>query len=233
MKKTILICGHGLGISDAVARRFGRAGYPVAIVARNAERLESAAAALEAEGIRARAFPGDLSDAGSVGSIVEKVRNDFGPIEILHWNAFLPVEGDLLSASSDDLRRSLEVRLVSFIAAVQASLPDLEASKGAVLATSGIMAFDWPGIDAFATGYGLLAISAAAQHKASGIMAETLAPRGVFAGEVVVNGFVKGTDGAFSQDAMLEPGDIAETFWNLFVARSEHSVIHGQSISRS
>lgn len=125
------------------------------------------------------------------------------------------------------------MRLVSFIAAVQASLPNLEASKGAVLATSGIMAFDWPGMDAFATGYDLLAISAAAQHKASGILAQTLAPRGVFAGKVVVNGFVKGTDGAFSQDAMLEPDDIAETFWNLFVARSEHSVVHGQSLSHS
>ncbi|MDB4932083.1 MAG: hypothetical protein JWM10_4567, partial [Myxococcaceae bacterium] len=32
MKPTILVCGHGTGISDAVARRFGREGFAVAIV---------------------------------------------------------------------------------------------------------------------------------------------------------------------------------------------------------
>ncbi len=36
MKPTIVICGYGSGISDAVARRFGREGFKVAIVARTA-----------------------------------------------------------------------------------------------------------------------------------------------------------------------------------------------------
>ncbi|CDH26174.1 hypothetical protein [Xenorhabdus bovienii] len=31
MKHTILICGYGPGISHAVARRFGKAGHPVAL----------------------------------------------------------------------------------------------------------------------------------------------------------------------------------------------------------
>ncbi len=46
MTRTILVCGHGPGISDAVARRFGREGFAVALVARNAERLAAAVASL-------------------------------------------------------------------------------------------------------------------------------------------------------------------------------------------
>lgn len=51
MKNTRLICCYGPGISHAVACRFGKAGHPVALVARNVERLEGAVAELAAEGI--------------------------------------------------------------------------------------------------------------------------------------------------------------------------------------
>src|SRR4051794_15986237 len=62
MTKTILVCGHGPGISDAVARHFGAQGFAVALVARSADKLAAAAEALVARGITAQAFPADLSD---------------------------------------------------------------------------------------------------------------------------------------------------------------------------
>lgn len=205
VKHTILICGYGPGISQAVARRFGQAGHPVAAVARNAQRLAAAIAELTGEGIQARAFPADLGDVEAVRRVVADARAGSGPIGILHWNGFLDVEGDLLSVSLADLNRSFEVRVAGYIAAVQASLADLEAHRGSVLATSGIMALDDPRIDAFATGYGALAIGVAAQHKATGILAHTLAPRGVHVGEVIVNGFVAGTPGADGKRGTLAP----------------------------
>ncbi|WP_338883563.1 MULTISPECIES: hypothetical protein [Xenorhabdus] len=42
MKHTILICGYSLGISRTVTRRFGKAGHPVVIIARNAQHLDFA-----------------------------------------------------------------------------------------------------------------------------------------------------------------------------------------------
>ncbi|WP_411754614.1 hypothetical protein [Serratia sp. (in: enterobacteria)] len=42
MKNTLLICGHGPGISHAVARRFDKVGHPVALIARNVQRLAKA-----------------------------------------------------------------------------------------------------------------------------------------------------------------------------------------------
>ena len=41
--KTILICGHGPGISHAVAQKFGAEGFRVALVARSRDRLVAAA----------------------------------------------------------------------------------------------------------------------------------------------------------------------------------------------
>lgn len=230
MKNTIVICGYGPGISNSVARRFGKAGHPVAIVARNGERLARAVSTLEAEGIAATAFTADLGNVASVRDTIDAIRTKLGPIGILHWNAFSAVEGDLLTTTPAELQTSFDVRVAGFIAAVQASLADLEANKGAVLATSGIMALDRPDINAFAVDFGALAITVAAQHKAVGILAHTLAPRGVFVGEVIVNGFVKGTEGAFERNATIDPDEVAEAFSNLLESRTEHSVVLGQTI---
>lgn len=230
MKNAIVVCGHGPGISNAVARRFGKAGYPVAIVARNGERLAAAAASLEAEGIAASAFKADLGDIESVKGIIDAIRATLGSIEILHWNAFSAVEGDLLTTTPAQLQTSFDIRVAGFLAAVQASLADLEANKGAVLATSGVMALDRPDIDAFAVDFGALAVTVAAQHKMLSILAHTLAPRSIFVGEVIVNGFVKGTEGAFERNATIEPDEVAEAFSSLLARRTGYSVVVGQSI---
>lgn len=225
MKPSIIVCGHGPGISDAVARRFGREGFAVAIVARNAERLSAAAAALVSEGITARAFPCDLGDLAAVGALVRDVRATLGPVGVLHWNAYGGGAGDLASSRPDELRAALDVSVHGLIAAVQGSLPDLKSAQGAVLVTGGGLAFYDPKLDAMAVQWGAmgLAIAKAAQHKTVGLLHQRLAREGVYVGEVVVLGSVKGT--AFdSGGATLEPAAIAERFWQLHQARTEASV---------
>jgi len=225
MKPTILVCGHGPGISDAVARRFGREGHPVAIVARSADRLAAAAAALTAEGITARAFPCDLGDPVAVRALVADVHGALGPIGVVHWNAYRGGAGDLLTAEVAELRGVLDVGVIGMVAAVQAALVDLTAARGAVLVTGGGLAFYDPKVDAMATSWGSmgLAIAKAAQHKTAGLLHAKLAPVGVYVGEVIVTGLVKGT--AFDRgQATLEPAAIADRFWALAQARTEISV---------
>ena len=231
MKHTIVICGYGPGISDAVARRFGKAGHPVAIVARNARRLAEGVAALKAQGIKAQAFMADLGDVAAVQRTIADVRAAMGSIGIVHWNAYSSAEGDLLSITPADLSQSLAVRVVGYIAAVQASLADLEANQGAVLATSGVMAFYGSEIDTFAKDFGAIAVSVAAQHKATGLLTETLTARGIYVGEVIVNGFVKGWEGVNQRGAVLESADIAEQFWELNATRQTHSIVFGGALA--
>src|SRR4051812_48861566 len=80
MAETIVVCGYGVGISDAVARQFAKHGYRVAIVARSAERLRAAAEGLKKEGFDAHAFPADLSDPEGVKKLMADVRASLGPI---------------------------------------------------------------------------------------------------------------------------------------------------------
>lgn len=230
MKNTLLICGYGPGISHAVARRFGKAGHPVALIARNVQRLTEAVAELTAEGIQVQAFPADLSDVKAIQRAVTDVHNMLGPIGILHWNAFLDIEGDLLTTPPSDLSRSFDLRVVGYIAAVQECLDDLAASQGTVLVTSGVMSLDDPQINAFAVDYAAIAISGAAQRKATHILAHTLAPHDIHVGEVIVNGFVEGTPGGSGKSDTVSPTDIAEQFWALHTGRQVCSVIVGSAV---
>jgi hypothetical protein len=68
-----------------------------------------------------------------------------------------------------------------------------------------------------------LAMTKAAQHKLVGMLHQRLQSEGVYVGEVVVQGLVKGT--AFdSGNATLDPDAIAERFVALHAARSSASV---------
>lgn len=225
MAKTIVVCGHGPGISEAVARRFGKEGYSVALVARNRDRVTAAAKSLTDAGIKAQAFACDLSDADAVRKMVGEVRGALGPIGVIHYNAYGGGAGDLTKATPAELRAVFDIAVTGLLVTVQESLADLRAEKGAVLVTGGGFAFYDPNVDAMATQFGAmgLAIGKAAQHKAVGLLAKKLGPDGIYVGEVIVMGMVKGT--AFdSGNATLEAADIAQRFWALAQERQESSV---------
>ena len=227
MSKTIVVCGYGPGISDAVANRFGAEGFSVALVARGADKLTAAVAALEAKGVKAAAFPTDLGDPKAVKAMVAKVHATLGPITVVHWNAYAGLAGDLTTASLEDVRASFDVCVTGLVAAVQEALPDLRKEKNsALLVTGGGFAFYDPKVDAMAVQWNAmgLALSKAAQHKLVGLLNKKLKADGIYVGEVVVLGSVKGT--AFdSGHATLEAGTVAAKFWEIYGARAEHSVL--------
>jgi short-subunit dehydrogenase len=225
MKKTILVCGHGPGISHAVAKKFGAEGLAVALVARSKDKLEAAAAELGKANIQAKGFVCDLASPAAVREVVRAARTTLGPIHVVHYNAYQGGAGDLTTGSVEELRRAFDVGVVGLVTATQEALSDLKASKGALLITGGGLAFFDQKIDAMAVSWGSmgLAVSKSAQHKTAGLLHEKLAPEGVYVGEVVVTALVKGT--AFdSGSATLEPSVVAEKFYELYTARSVRSV---------
>jgi NAD(P)-dependent dehydrogenase (short-subunit alcohol dehydrogenase family) len=223
MSKAILVCGYGPGISAAVAEKFAAEGFAVGLVARNRERLEAGVKALERKGVKAGAFPGDLGDAASVRDLVQRAREALGPLTVIHWNAYGSGGGDLLQADKKEIDGVLDVALSGFLSAVRTALPDLKAQKGtsAVLATNGGLGYFNPAIDKMAVEWNAmgLAVANAAKHKLVGMLSHKLAPEGIYVGEVVVLGTVKGT--AFDRGgATIEPSRIADKFWELYQART-------------
>jgi NADP-dependent 3-hydroxy acid dehydrogenase YdfG len=228
MGKTILVCGHGPGVSDAVARRFGAEGLDVALVARDADRLKAAEQALAGRGIRTTSFPTDLADPEAVRKLVRAVRSRLGPVSVIHWNAYAAGAGDLLKASPAEIRGVLDLSVTSLVVAVQESLADLKAAKGAVLVTNGGFGLVDPQIDALVVKLRTmgLALGNAAKLKLTRILAEALRPEGVHVGEVMIKGLVKGTawdDGS----ATVEADAVARAFWDHYTRRAEVSVSVG------
>lgn len=223
MSKTIVVVGFGPGISAAVADRFGAAGFSVALVARNEERLAAGVAALKAKGIAAIACPADASDPSSIRAAIQRARAELGPISVLQWNAYGgEAGGDLMTADPAAVRGVFDIAVVGLLSAVQEALPDLKGAKeGAVLVTNGAFGEINPQIDAYAINMKAmgLALANAAKNKLVGLLAQRLKDDGVYVGEVMVAGAVKGT--AWSADEGIEPSAIAGKFWELFQARSE------------
>jgi short-subunit dehydrogenase len=223
MAKTMVVVGYGPGVSNAVAEKFGAEGYAVALVARNAGRLSAGVKALEARGVTAAACPADAGDPEAIAAAMGKAREALGPIGAIHWNAYGGGAGDLAEATPSEVRGALDVGVVGLVAATQAALADLKAAgDGAVLVTNGAFGELNPQIDALAVNLKSmgLAVTNAAKHKLVGLLSERLKGEGVYVGEVMIAGVVKGT--AFdSGGPAIDPARIADEFWRLFKARGE------------
>jgi NAD(P)-dependent dehydrogenase (short-subunit alcohol dehydrogenase family) len=85
--KTVMVTGASYGIGEATARNLAAAGATVLVVARSAERLDDLAAAINAGGGRAVAYPTDLTDEAAVSALTKQVTQDHGPLDIVVSNA--------------------------------------------------------------------------------------------------------------------------------------------------
>jgi NAD(P)-dependent dehydrogenase (short-subunit alcohol dehydrogenase family) len=87
MSRVALVTGAGRGIGRAIALALGRSGVRVALSARTQEQLESVAGEITAGGGEALALVADLSDSGAPVQLVERVKEQWGAVEILVNNA--------------------------------------------------------------------------------------------------------------------------------------------------
>lgn len=223
MTKTIVVVGFGPGISTAVAEKFGAEGFRVALIARNRERLEAGVAALKAKDVAAAAFPADASDPAAIRAAIATVRTGLGPITAIHWNAYGGGDaGDLLTAGPSGLRAVFDVAIIGLLSAVQESLADLKSAKGAVLVTNGAFGELNPQVDELAFNLKSmgLALANAAKHKLVGLLVQRLKSEGIYVGEVMVAGIIKGT--AWDTGNGIPATRVSDAFWKLFLDRSEN-----------
>src|SRR3954449_5253317 len=97
MSRTVVVFGAGTGLGAAVARRFGREGYRVALVARTRSRVDALVASLAGEGIEAAAFTADLAETSEMPAVIRRIRERFGRIDVVEY---APITTDLFTAAS-------------------------------------------------------------------------------------------------------------------------------------
>jgi 3-oxoacyl-[acyl-carrier protein] reductase len=127
-----LVCGASRGIGRAAALALADRGAGVTLLARNAETLDEALAALPVVGDAGHAaLVADLEDTAGLTGRIESVRR---PVHILVNNAGGPPGGPLIEAAPDEFRRGFERLLIAAHLLTQAFVPGMrEAGYGRIV----------------------------------------------------------------------------------------------------
>jgi NAD(P)-dependent dehydrogenase (short-subunit alcohol dehydrogenase family) len=121
----IVVVGAGRGIGASVARRFGSAGYDVALIARGREHLEDLGAALQHEGMTVGWSPVDVTDADALTQAITRFGKHSGSIQHLHFNPSVYTPKPPLDLSAAELLNDLHLGAASLLTAAQAARPFL------------------------------------------------------------------------------------------------------------
>ena len=125
-----LVTGGSRGIGAAIVRSLAEAGATVAVNfrerAREADTLVKAIS--EARG-HAIAIAADVSQSDAVAQMVQRVKSDLGPIDILINNAGIAIPRGLDDLSEADFDQTIAVNLKSVFLCTQAALPMMRTKK--------------------------------------------------------------------------------------------------------
>jgi NAD(P)-dependent dehydrogenase (short-subunit alcohol dehydrogenase family) len=214
----------------SVVHRFGKEGYAVALISRNADRHGGYLQALADAGVDAAAFTGDAMEPHSLRHAVEAARARFGRIDVGYYGPadFGAPTGDITTldgASAEEALRGV-APAVEFASLL---IPELaERGSGGLLFAGGLSSVvPMPPL-------GGLALASAALRNYAITLNAALQPAGVYAGTITIGGLIERGDihramqanpGLFANVTSLNPDGLAETVWHLYTARTKAEAV--------
>jgi gluconate 5-dehydrogenase len=111
--RVALVTGSSRGLGRMFARGLARAGAGVVLNGRDEERLERAVDEFQAEGLDARGFAFDVTQADAVADAVARIESDVGPVGILVNNAGIQRRAPLDEMDEATWRAVLDANLTS------------------------------------------------------------------------------------------------------------------------
>jgi len=206
VRRVCAVVGVGPGNGAALARRFARDGYTVALLARSRPFLDE----LERELPDGRGYTCDVTDEAQVKQVFARVAAELGPVEVLVYNAGSGTWGNVEEISPAQLEAAFRVNAYGALVAAQQVIPAMkQAGQGAIIFI-GATASRRGGARSAA-----FAAGKAAQRSLAESMARHLWPAGIHVALIVVDGVV---DLASTRQRMpdqpqsffISPDDVAE-----------------------
>jgi NAD(P)-dependent dehydrogenase (short-subunit alcohol dehydrogenase family) len=208
-KPVCAVVGIGPGNGTALARRFAREGYAVALIARRTEISETLAAELP----DARAYACDVRDSVSVVATFAAITKDLGPVDVVAYNAGAGTWGTIDEITPDNFENAWRTNALGLLVVSQQVIPAMKQKGGGAIIIVGATASrrGMPRTTAFAP-------AKAAQRSLAEAMARHLWPAGIHVAVIILDGVVdlERTRKAMpdkGDDFFIEPDDVAETAW--------------------
>jgi NAD(P)-dependent dehydrogenase (short-subunit alcohol dehydrogenase family) len=129
-----LVTGAGRGIGREIALALAREGCAVAVAARSADQVQSAAAAVGAAGARSLALVLDVTDERAVAQAIASIAAELGPVDVLVNNAGIAESAPIAKTDPALWERHLRVNATAPYLLARAVLPAmLERKWGRVI----------------------------------------------------------------------------------------------------
>jgi len=213
--KVAAVLGVGPGLGTAIARRFAKEGFAVALMSRREESAAEARREIEDAGGAALIVSTDATDPASVEAAFGRVREELGNPEVFVYNAGAFQMGGILEIEPEKFDECFRANCAGAFYAVRQVLPAMvEAGSGTVLLTGASAALRGKAnFSALAVGkFGLRALAQS--------MAREFGPQGVHVAHVVIDGQiqtprVREISPDREEYTMLSSDAIAETYWQL------------------
>ncbi|MFI7347315.1 SDR family NAD(P)-dependent oxidoreductase [Streptomyces sp. NPDC049936] len=210
-----VVIGAGPGLGASAARRFGREGHPVGLVARGAATLAMLAEDLSGAAPAVATEIADVTDTTALTTALSEIRQRLGPIDAALFSPRPSLEWikPVVDTEPSDVESALSLSVVAAAAATRALLPEMRArQRGTLLFTTGGAAVQ-PHPDRAVS-----AIAYAAESAYVRLLHDALATDGVQVAQATVVGPI-------GPGARHEPDMVAEELWRLHVDREESLVV--------
>ena len=211
LKKVCLVTGVGPGTGTALVERFVKGGYQVAMMARNAERLETLSNRLE----NAHPFPCDVSNKEALAQTVSEIQSSLGPPVVVIHNAVGGAFGSFMDIDPDILEKNFQINTVALLHLARLTVPDMiDQGHGVILGTGNTAAYRGKAL------FAGFAPTKAAQRILLESIARSVGPKGVHAAYVAIDAVI---DLAWTRkryqdkpdDFFCKPVDIAEECYHI------------------
>lgn len=149
--RSIVITGAGSGLGRALALRYAREGWRVAVLDKDAERAAAVGEEVSVAGGEALVRRVDVTSGAALAAAARKLRSTWGGVDVVVANAGVAASGTLAGTPMKDWHWVFEVNVFGVVATLRAFLPMMEARRrGHVVAVASAAGFvSAPGMAAY------------------------------------------------------------------------------------